>query len=196
MLKLCFLAFFFCLTGSRSFGRKSLHHIGNGHNPYEQAISIIGKTLSAFDEDNLIPCYGFGDGNWMHSFVSSIISMLFGPLEWYVFLFILVASTHDKDVFSFYPEDCVCTGFEEVLTRYREIVPTLRLAGAAVPPLTIPLGIGQCMVIRKSVNLFFTVFTFLLQDLHLLHPLLRWQWLLSSKAEANTMFCWSSPMVR
>lgn len=63
MLKLCFLAFFFCLTGSRSFGRKSLHHIGNGQNPYELAISIIGKTLSAFDEDNLIPCYGFGDGN-------------------------------------------------------------------------------------------------------------------------------------
>ncbi|PRQ40123.1 putative transcription factor C2H2 family [Rosa chinensis] len=87
-------------TGSRSFGRKSLHHIGTGQNPYEQAISIIGKTLSAFDEDNLIPCYGFGD-----------------------------ASTHDQDVFSFYPDDCVCTGFEEVLTRYREIVPTLRLAG-------------------------------------------------------------------
>lgn len=56
-------ALFFRLTGSRSFGRKSLHHIGNGQNPYEQAISIIGKTLSAFDEDNLIPCYGFGDGN-------------------------------------------------------------------------------------------------------------------------------------
>lgn len=87
-------------TGSRSFGRKSLHHIGNGQNPYEQAISIIGKTLSAFDEDNLIPCYGFGD-----------------------------ASTHDRDVFSFYPDDGVCTGFEQVLTRYREIVPTLRLAG-------------------------------------------------------------------
>jgi E3 ubiquitin-protein ligase RGLG len=40
----------------------SLHHIGDVQNPYEQAISIIGQTLSAFDEDNLIPCYGFGDG--------------------------------------------------------------------------------------------------------------------------------------
>ncbi|RXH79787.1 hypothetical protein DVH24_040934, partial [Malus domestica] len=49
-------------TGSRSFHRKSLHHIGNAQNPYEQAISIIGKTLSVFDEDNLIPCFGFGDG--------------------------------------------------------------------------------------------------------------------------------------
>ncbi|XP_075634083.1 E3 ubiquitin-protein ligase RGLG2-like isoform X2 [Castanea sativa] len=49
-------------TGAKSFRKRSLHHIGGGLNPYEQAISIIGKTLSAFDEDNLIPCFGFGDG--------------------------------------------------------------------------------------------------------------------------------------
>ncbi|KAL0004378.1 hypothetical protein SO802_011939 [Lithocarpus litseifolius] len=87
-------------TGARSFNRRSLHHIGNGQNPYEQAISIIGKTLSAFDEDNLIPCYGFGD-----------------------------ASTHDTDVFSFYPDESACNGFQEVLMQYKEIVPNLRLAG-------------------------------------------------------------------
>ncbi|GAB2283849.1 E3 ubiquitin-protein ligase rglg2 [Dionaea muscipula] len=87
-------------TGARSFNRKSLHHIGESLNPYEQAISIIGKTLAAFDDDNLIPCFGFGD-----------------------------ASTHDQDVFSFYPDDRYCNGFEEVLSRYREIVPHLRLAG-------------------------------------------------------------------
>ncbi|CAL8994115.1 unnamed protein product [Prunus brigantina] len=87
-------------TGSRSFNRKSLHHIGNVQNPYEQAISIIGKTLSVFDEDNLIPCFGFGD-----------------------------ATTHDQDVFSFYQDEQYCNGFEEVLARYREIVPHLRLAG-------------------------------------------------------------------
>lgn len=49
-------------TGARSYQRRSLHHLGDSLNPYEQAISIIGRTLSAFDEDNLIPCYGFGDG--------------------------------------------------------------------------------------------------------------------------------------
>ncbi|KAH9616462.1 hypothetical protein KSS87_015482 [Heliosperma pusillum] len=87
-------------TGAKSFNRKSLHHIGDGMNPYEQAISIIGKTLAAFDEDNLIPCFGFGD-----------------------------ATTHDQTVFSFYPNDEVCNGFEEVLSRYKEIVPHLRLAG-------------------------------------------------------------------
>ncbi|GER38463.1 indole-3-glycerol phosphate synthase [Striga asiatica] len=76
---------FFSLTGARSFHRRSLHHIGDEPNPYEQAISIIGRTLSKFDEDNLIPCFGFGDE--------------------------------------------ICEGFEEVLSRYRELVPQLRLAG-------------------------------------------------------------------
>ncbi|KAI4329525.1 hypothetical protein MLD38_027906 [Melastoma candidum] len=42
-------------TGAKSFNQNTLHHIGNDQNPYEQAISIIGKTLSSFDEDNLIP---------------------------------------------------------------------------------------------------------------------------------------------
>ncbi|KAH6809404.1 RING domain ligase2 [Perilla frutescens var. frutescens] len=87
-------------TGARSFHRRSLHHIGDEPNPYEQAISIIGRTLSKFDEDNLIPCFGFGD-----------------------------ASTHDQEVFSFFPDERFCEGFEEVMSRYRELVPQLRLAG-------------------------------------------------------------------
>jgi E3 ubiquitin-protein ligase RGLG len=90
----------FSILGKISYNRRCLHDIGNTPNPYEQAISIIGRTLSAFDEDNLIPCFGFGD-----------------------------ASTHDQEVFSFYPENQPCNGFEEALERYREIVPTLRLAG-------------------------------------------------------------------
>lgn len=48
--------------GKISFGNRSLHAIGDTTNPYEKAISIIGKTLAPFDEDNLIPCFGFGDG--------------------------------------------------------------------------------------------------------------------------------------
>ncbi|KAK4549309.1 hypothetical protein RGQ29_032753 [Quercus rubra] len=39
------------------------------------------------------------------------------------------ASTHDTDVFSFYPDESACNGFEEVLMQYKEIVPNLRLAG-------------------------------------------------------------------
>ncbi|XP_062196649.1 E3 ubiquitin-protein ligase RGLG4-like [Phragmites australis] len=87
-------------TGKRSFGGQSLHRLGDTPNPYEQAISIIGKTLAPFDEDNLIPCFGFGD-----------------------------ATTHDCNVFSFHPDNSPCHGFEEVLACYRKIVPHLRLSG-------------------------------------------------------------------
>ncbi|KAJ3704008.1 hypothetical protein LUZ61_007713 [Rhynchospora tenuis] len=87
-------------TGKRSFDGLSLHNIGEFPNPYEQAISIIGQTLSKFDDDNLIPCFGFGDG-----------------------------STQDRNVFSFNPDQRPCNGFTEVLSRYRELVPHVRLAG-------------------------------------------------------------------
>lgn len=49
-------------TGKRSFGNKSLHDVSGTPNPYETAASIIGRTLAPFDDDNLIPSYGFGDG--------------------------------------------------------------------------------------------------------------------------------------
>ncbi|XP_057853516.1 E3 ubiquitin-protein ligase RGLG3 isoform X2 [Cryptomeria japonica] len=87
-------------TGRDSFNGQSLHAIGDIPNPYEQAISIIGQTLSPFDEDNLIPCFGFGD-----------------------------VSTHDYTVFSFYEDHRPCHGFEEALSRYRQIVPHLSLSG-------------------------------------------------------------------
>lgn len=41
----------------------------------------------------------------------------------------MAASTHDQDVFNFYADERFCNGFEEVLSRYREIVPHLRLSG-------------------------------------------------------------------
>lgn len=87
-------------TGRDSFDGRCLHSLSEGLNPYEHAISIIGRTLSRFDEDNLIPCFGFGD-----------------------------VTTHDRDVFSFYPDNRHCNGFEEALSRYREIVPHVLLAG-------------------------------------------------------------------
>uniref|UniRef100_A0A453LPD2 Copine C-terminal domain-containing protein n=2 Tax=Aegilops tauschii subsp. strangulata TaxID=200361 RepID=A0A453LPD2_AEGTS len=48
-------------TGKRCFGGRSLHDLAAGPNPYEEAIGIVGDTLSAYDEDNAIPCFGFGD---------------------------------------------------------------------------------------------------------------------------------------
>uniref|UniRef100_A0A7N0RB60 RING-type domain-containing protein n=1 Tax=Kalanchoe fedtschenkoi TaxID=63787 RepID=A0A7N0RB60_KALFE len=87
-------------TGQLSFNNRSLHAMGDTANPYEQAISIIGKTLASFDEDNLIPCFGFGD-----------------------------STTHDQQVFSFHSDHSPCHGFEEVLTCYRNITPNLKLSG-------------------------------------------------------------------
>lgn len=54
-----------CTEGRLSFNNQSLHTTGDAPNPYEKAITIIGKTLASFDEDNLIPCFGFGDG-WLN----------------------------------------------------------------------------------------------------------------------------------
>lgn len=62
------------MKGKNSFNNRSLHAIGDELNPYEKAITVIGKTLAPFDEDNFIPCFGFGDGkyfffNWKCEFV-------------------------------------------------------------------------------------------------------------------------------
>ncbi|XP_024962280.1 E3 ubiquitin-protein ligase RGLG4 [Cynara cardunculus var. scolymus] len=87
-------------TGKVSFNNRSLHAIGDFPNPYEKAISIIGQTLAPFDDDNLIPCFGFGD-----------------------------ATTHDQEVFSFHDDASPCHGFEEVLTCYKRVVANVQLAG-------------------------------------------------------------------
>ncbi|KAJ6987469.1 E3 ubiquitin-protein ligase RGLG4-like [Populus alba x Populus x berolinensis] len=87
-------------TGKVSFNNRSLHVIGDTPNPYEKAISIIGSTMAPFDEDNLVPCFGFGDD-----------------------------TTRDQKVFSFHGDQSPCYGFEEVLACYKKIAPNLRLSG-------------------------------------------------------------------
>ncbi|EAL71250.1 hypothetical protein DDB_G0272196 [Dictyostelium discoideum AX4] len=87
-------------NGKKTFGGKCLHDIQPGMlNPYQEAIEIIGKTLSVFDDDNLLPTYGFGDSR-----------------------------TTDKSVFSFTTER-PCFGFNEVLQKYNEITPLVSLSG-------------------------------------------------------------------
>uniref|UniRef100_A0A453RZH5 Copine C-terminal domain-containing protein n=1 Tax=Aegilops tauschii subsp. strangulata TaxID=200361 RepID=A0A453RZH5_AEGTS len=68
-------------TGKRSFNGQSLHKLGDAPNPYEAAISIIGKTLASFDEDNLIPCFGFGDGEPAGAHLSLLITPTDGKDE-------------------------------------------------------------------------------------------------------------------
>lgn len=93
------------IQGRKTFGGNSLHKCGikgAGRailNPYQQVISIVGKTLKPFDDDEIIPTFGFGD-----------------------------LKTKDVGVFPFY-ENRNCEGFEEVLKRYSEITPSIKLCG-------------------------------------------------------------------
>ena len=52
-------------TGKRTFGGRSLHYLDpevpDAKNPYIQATEVIGRVLASFDDDNLIPVFGFGD---------------------------------------------------------------------------------------------------------------------------------------
>jgi hypothetical protein len=50
-----------------SFQQRSLHWLGEETNPYEEAMSIIARTLQSFDDDGLIPVFGFGDGRFEYS---------------------------------------------------------------------------------------------------------------------------------
>ena len=87
-------------TGKKSFEGKCLHDTTDGKNPYQKVIKIIGKTLEPFDDDNEIPVYGFGD-----------------------------KTTGDTDVFPFFQGDIPCRGFAEVLARYNQITPNIKLSG-------------------------------------------------------------------
>ncbi|XP_078437798.1 E3 ubiquitin-protein ligase RGLG5-like isoform X2 [Wolffia australiana] len=138
-------------TGENSFEGKNLHDLDHpSMNPYEQVISIIGQTLSGFDEDNLIPCYGFGDDRegemrfmsyvgYLSSSASSSESLVIPCYCDCLSIIITTAdfplhqtlsvTTHDEAVFSFLPNDQPCNGFEDVLRVYREITPFVQLSG-------------------------------------------------------------------
>ena len=70
-------------------------------NPYEATIAIVGKTLEEFDDDHLIPVFGFGDST---STDKSVLPLGQGP-------------------------NSICIGFENVLKAYRRAVPNVILAG-------------------------------------------------------------------
>lgn len=65
----------------------------------QSVISVIGRVLEAFDDDNIIPAYGFGD-----------------------------IRTKGDGCFPF-TSGRGCNGFTEVLRRYNEITPTVKLSG-------------------------------------------------------------------
>ena len=87
--------------GRRSYGNRCLHDTAapESPNPYQRVISIIGKTLAHFDDDGIIPAFGFGD-----------------------------TVTRATGCFPFYP-DRDCVGLEEVLERYTEIAQSIQMSG-------------------------------------------------------------------
>lgn len=108
-------------TGKMTFGGKNLHDLSStgALNPYEQAISIIGESLQEFS-DGPIPTYGFG-----------------------------CSKTRDSMVFTFNEGDAACRNVQHVLSRYREIVPQVTLAG---PTSFAPIIQKACDITARSGN--------------------------------------------
>lgn len=89
--------------GRKSFGGRSLHHVFSNTkrlNPYQRVVQVITKTLEPFDEDKLIPTFGFGD-----------------------------SVTKDHSVFSFIEDGTPCNGLCDVLKQYTEVVRRVSLSG-------------------------------------------------------------------
>ncbi|KRZ63271.1 Copine family protein 2 [Trichinella nativa] len=87
--------------GERTFHGRSLHAIQPGIlNPYQQVIRVLGETMACFDQNGIIPAFGFGD-----------------------------AKTCDEGVFPLKLNGEECKGFQEVLTAYNARTPTIELGG-------------------------------------------------------------------
>jgi E3 ubiquitin-protein ligase RGLG len=87
-------------TGRRTFHGQNLHALGAALNLYEQAASMVARTLAEFDEDGLIPAYGFGS-----------------------------VEVKARGLFSYHEAEAPCRGLAGVLARYRELVPHVVLSG-------------------------------------------------------------------
>ena len=87
--------------GQRTFGGRSLHTLSaNTLNPYQRVILTLGETLESFDDDGLIPAFGFGD-----------------------------VQTRDKGVFPLRPPPTICKGFREVYESYNLVTPHVQMSG-------------------------------------------------------------------
>jgi E3 ubiquitin-protein ligase RGLG len=87
--------------GKKTFGGKCLHALDKeSKNPYEKVIYAMGQCLEEFDDDHIIPAFGFGD-----------------------------SVTRDKGIFSINSGGGACHGFEQVLSAYANKAKEVTLSG-------------------------------------------------------------------
>ncbi|KAE8912471.1 hypothetical protein PF003_g3388 [Phytophthora fragariae] len=95
-------------NGEQSFGGKCLHALdpsGETLNPYQEALTRLGRVLVEFDDDRSIQVSGFGD-----------------------------SKTPENALFSFTPENPMggCKSFNEIWQRYHDLTPTIALGDKPV----------------------------------------------------------------
>lgn len=92
-----------------------LHELSTTPNPYERVLTSVAKTLQPFDDDNMIPMFGFGD-----------------------------SLTTNKAVFPFNPT-VECRGLDSMLQWYRQVIPHIQMQGptSLVPLITTASNIVQ-----------------------------------------------------
>ena len=56
---------------SKSFLNK--FSVQDGENPYQSCIRVVGRTLEVFDDDKLIPVFGFGDATTHGKLIKSCL---------------------------------------------------------------------------------------------------------------------------
>mmetsp|Transcript_12136 Transcript_12136/g.24182 ORF Transcript_12136/g.24182 Transcript_12136/m.24182 type:complete len:320 (+) Transcript_12136:76-1035(+) len=88
-------------NGAATFGGRSLHDVSSPdeENPYQRVMAVVARTLEPFDDDHVIPTFGFGD-----------------------------VETKANDCFPFYP-DRHCIGLMDVLNRYNQFAGAVQMSG-------------------------------------------------------------------
>ena len=87
-------------SGLRTYGRNMHSIIPSNPNPYMRVMDIMARTLEPFDDDGLIPVFGFGD-----------------------------KTTKDTAVFDVNKDKQPFKGMQAALEGYKAVVPTLTLSG-------------------------------------------------------------------